>query len=97
MLAEEMKLKNQKRILKLLPLIEDEMDAPATYYVVDKVCDKLNLSVPPLASVIEALNEAGFQATRTHFNSKAFRTSAPARVVKETIIRLSSHHRSNLR
>jgi len=96
-LAEEMKLKNQKRILKLLSLIEDEMDAPATYYVVDKICDKLNLSVPPLASVIEALIEAGFQAIRTHFNSKALRTNAPARVVKETIIRLSSNHRSNLR
>ena len=94
--AEERKLKNQKRILKFLSLIENEVNAPATYYVIDKICDKFNLSVPPLAETIEALRETGFQATRTHFNSKALRTSAPAKVVKETVIRLSSSHRSNL-
>jgi tRNA (guanine26-N2/guanine27-N2)-dimethyltransferase len=96
-LAEEKKLKNQKRILKFLSLIENEMNAPATYYVVDKICDRFNLSVPSLYETIEALREAGFQATRSHFNSKAFRTNAPAKVVKETVIRLSSLHKSNLR
>ncbi len=95
-LAEERKLKNQKRILKFLSLIENEVNAPATYYVTDKICDKFNLSVPPLAETIEALEKAGFQATRTHFNSKALRTNAPAKAVKETVIRLSSSHRSNL-
>ena len=96
-LAEERKLKNQKGILKFLSLIENEVNAPATYYVTDKICDKFNLSVPPLAETIEALRKAGFQATRTHFNSKALRTNAPAKTVKETVIRLSSSHRSNLR
>ncbi len=96
-LAEEGKMKNQKRILKLLSLIENEMNAPVTYYVIDKICDRLNLSVPPLAQIIEALREASFQATRTHFNSKAFRTNAPAKDVKETVIRLSSSHGSNSR
>jgi len=95
--AEERKLKNQNRILKFLSLIEDEMNAPGTYYVTDKICDKFNLSVPPLAETIEALIEAGFQATRTHFNSKALRTNAPAKVVKETVIRLSSSRRSKFR
>jgi tRNA (guanine26-N2/guanine27-N2)-dimethyltransferase len=96
-LAERGKLKNQKKILKFLFLIEGEMDAPATYYVIDKICDRFSLSVPSLAETIEALREAGFQATRTHFNSKAFRTNAPAKVVKETITRLSPSYRSNLR
>ena len=82
-------LKNQKRILKLLSLIKDEIDASATYYVVDKICDKLNLSVPALAKTIETLRKAGFQATRTNFNSKAFRTNAPAKAVKETVTKLS--------
>ena len=89
-LAEERDLKNQKRILKLLHLIENELDSPATYYVMDKICDKVNLSVPPLAATLKALRELGFQAARTHFNSKAFRTNASAEVVKETVIRLSS-------
>jgi tRNA (guanine26-N2/guanine27-N2)-dimethyltransferase len=96
-LAEERKLRNQRRILKFLSLIENEIDAPATYYVIDKICDRLNLSVPALAETIEALREAGFQATRTHFNSKAFRTNAPAEVVKDTVARLSSSYGSNLR
>ncbi|MFQ6074219.1 MAG: tRNA (guanine(10)-N(2))-dimethyltransferase, partial [Candidatus Bathyarchaeia archaeon] len=96
-LAEERELKNQKRILKFFSLIQNETNAPATYYVVDKICDRLNLSVPSLAETIEALREGGFQATRTHFNSKALRTNAPAKVVKETVIRLSSSHRSNPR
>lgn len=85
-LAEERKLENQKRILKFFSLIENEMDAPATYYVTDNVCDKFSLSVPPLAETIGALRRAEFQATRTHFNSKAFRTNAPAKVVKEAVI-----------
>jgi tRNA (guanine26-N2/guanine27-N2)-dimethyltransferase len=96
-LAVKRKLKNQKRILKLLSTVEDEINAPITYYVMDKICDKLGLSVPPLAEAIEALEEAGFQATRTHFNSKAFRTDASAEVVRETVMRLSSVHGSNLK
>jgi len=96
-LAGKRRLKGQRRILKFLSLIENEMNAPVTYYVVDKICDRLNLSVPPLAKTIEALRNKGFQTTRTHFSSKAFRTNASAKVVKETVIRLSSHHRSDLR
>jgi tRNA (guanine26-N2/guanine27-N2)-dimethyltransferase len=91
-LARERSLKNRREILKFLSLIQNEIGAPPTFYVVDKICDKLNLSVPPLAKTMEALKGAGFKATRTHFSSKAFRTDAPARAVKETVIRLSSAH-----
>ncbi len=95
-LAEERRLKNQKRILKLLALIEHEIDAPATYYVIDKISDKLNLAVPPLAETIKALRNAGFQATRTCLNNKALRTNAPAEVVKQTVLQLYSQ-RSNVK
>jgi tRNA G26 N,N-dimethylase Trm1 len=96
-LAQERKLKNHNRIFKFLSLIIKEIDAPITYYVADKICDKLNLSVPSLAKITEALRDAGFQTTRTHFNSKAFRANASAQVVKETIMRLTSTTKSNLR
>lgn len=85
----EREIKNQKRILKLLSLVINEMDAPITYFVVDEICDRLDLSMPSLAKIIRALKKAGFQATRSHFNSKAFRTNAPAKVVKETVTQLS--------
>jgi tRNA (guanine26-N2/guanine27-N2)-dimethyltransferase len=86
----ERKLKNQKTISKLLSLSKDEAEAPPTYYVTDKVCDKLNLPIPPLVEVINELRRAGFQATPTHFNSRGVRTNAPAKMVREIITRLAT-------
>ena len=83
-------LKQERRILKLISLVQDEAEAPATYYVVDKICDKLNLSVPPLTKVVDGLRRAGFQAALTHFNSRGFKTNAPANVVKEVITKLAT-------
>ncbi|MDH5390834.1 MAG: tRNA (guanine(10)-N(2))-dimethyltransferase [Candidatus Bathyarchaeota archaeon] len=83
-------LKQERRILKLISLVQDEAEAPATYYVVDKICDKLNLSVPPLTKVVDGVRRAGFQAALTHFNSRGVRTDAPANVVKEVITKLAT-------
>ena len=84
------KFKNQKIILKLLSLSIDEAEAPPTYYVTDKICDKLNLAVPPLMEVIKEIRKAGFRATPTHFSSRGIRTDAPASLVKEIIKRLAT-------
>ncbi len=83
-------LKQERRILKLISLVQDEAEAPATYYVVDKICDKLNLSVPPLTKVVDGVRRAGFQVALTHFNSRGVRTGAPANVVKEVIAKLAT-------
>ena len=83
-------LKQERRIIKLISLIQDEAAAPATYYVVDKICDKVNLSVPPLTKVVNGVRRAGFQAALTHFNSRGIKTSAPANVVKEVITKLAT-------
>jgi tRNA (guanine26-N2/guanine27-N2)-dimethyltransferase len=88
--ADERGLKQERRILKLISLVQDEAEAPATYYVVDKICDKLNLSVPPLTKVVDGVRRAGFQAALTHFNSRGFKTNAPANVVKEVITKLAT-------
>lgn len=90
-------LENRKRIFKLLSLVEKEMDASVTYFVIDKLCDKLGLSVPSLAKTIGMLREAGFQAVPTHFSSKALRTNAPAKVVTEILTRLSGSSRTKPR
>ena len=82
------KFKNQKTIHKLLSLSRDEAEAPPTYYVTDKICDKLNLPIPPLIQVMKELRKAGFQATPTHFNSRGIRTGASAKVVKGIVTRL---------
>jgi len=86
--AEGRGLKQEKRSLKLISLVRNEAEAPAMYYVVDKICDKLNLSVPPLMKVVDGAKRAGFQATLTHFNSRGVKTDAPANVMKEIITNL---------
>lgn len=83
-------LKQEKRILKLLSIARNEAEAPLTYYVIDKICDKLNLRIPPLIEIIDELKRAGFQASATHFNSRGVRTEASAEVVKGIVIKLAA-------
>jgi len=82
-------LGQEKRILRLLSLAKNEAEAPITYYAIDKICDKLNLRIPPLTKTMEELREAGFQAVPTHFNSRGIRTDAPVSVLKPLIRRLA--------
>lgn len=82
---EHRKFKNGKRIEKILVLTKNEADAPIGYYVVDKLCDALNLPVPPVKSVIETLRNEGFQACLTHFNPKGIRSNALATKMKELV------------
>jgi len=82
------RLKQEKRILRLLHLVQEEAEASVTYYTVDKICDKLNLPTPPLIEVVDGLKRRGFPATLTHFNSRGVKTEAPANMIKEIITKL---------
>jgi len=62
-----------------------ECHAPPTYYVLDKICDKMGLPTPPVRSVLEALRERGFEVSLTHFNLNGFKTNAPAKIVTKTL------------
>ncbi len=86
--VENRRLKQEKRIFKLLSLIQDEAEAPITYYVIDKICDKLDLPTPSLIGVVKELRRANFQAILTHFNTKGLKTNAPAKAMKEVIAKL---------
>lgn len=70
--------RNSGKIGKLLSLARDEAEAPTTYYVIDHISHKLALPVPSVSAVIKSLHDKGFQAFPTHFNSRGFRTDAPA-------------------
>ncbi len=83
--AEGRALRQEKRLLKMLALVKNEAEAQVTYFAVDKICDKLNLPVPAQKKVLDKVREAGFQAVLTHFNSRGFRTDAPANLVKKII------------
>jgi tRNA (guanine26-N2/guanine27-N2)-dimethyltransferase len=88
--AEGRSLRQEKRLLKMMPLVTNEAEAPVTYYTVDKICDKLNLPIPALKKVIDKIKKEGFQAVQTHFNSRGFRTDAPASVVREIVTKLTA-------
>ena len=81
-------LKGKKHIRKLAGLIKGEAEAPATYHVVDAICDKLGLPVPSVNAVVNNLVRAGFGACLTHFHPSGFKTDAPARVVQEIVAEL---------
>jgi tRNA (guanine26-N2/guanine27-N2)-dimethyltransferase len=70
---------------RILALVNGEVDAPVTYFVIDKITDKLGLPSPPVGRVIEELTQQGFQVWRTHFNTRGIKTDAPARIVVETV------------
>jgi tRNA (guanine26-N2/guanine27-N2)-dimethyltransferase len=86
--AKQRGLRQEKRILKMLSLVQNEAEGPVTYYTVDKICDKLNLPIPALKKVIDRIRKAGFQVVPTHFNSRGVRTDAAASVVMEVVTKL---------
>ena len=89
--AKRKDVRNKIKILRLLSTVTKEIHAPITYYVIDKMCDKFTLPVPPLSRVIERLSSKGFQVVVTHFSSKAVRTDAPATVLKDTLVDLAKN------
>ena len=98
-MKKEVKARNLRlgeKIFKMLYSVIEESKAPATYYVIDKICDKFNLPMPSLSKTIGELRKTGFQAVATHFNSKAVRTNASAKVVREVVTRLSGSKTNHL-
>jgi tRNA (guanine26-N2/guanine27-N2)-dimethyltransferase len=98
-IKKEVKYRNlclREKISKMLHSVIEETKAPATYYVIDKICDKFNLPTPSSSEVMGKLRKLGFQVVSTHFAAKAFRTDAPAKVVKEVVIELSDLKANNL-
>ena len=83
--ANQRRLGLAQKIQRMLAVIKTEVEAPITYYVVDKLCDSLNLPVPPVKKVVEALTREGFQASLTHFNSRGIRSNAPASKMREIL------------
>jgi len=69
------KLGTKRRIQRIMTLITEELEAPATYYVLDRFCDKLGLPVPSINKVVSLLKKKGFNASRTHFHPRGIKTN----------------------
>lgn len=77
--------KNSAKITKLLTLTKTETKAPATYYVIDKLSGKLKLPAPSVQAFLTALQNSGFQAVPTHFNTRGIKTDAPALIMHKLL------------
>ncbi|MGQ9719914.1 MAG: tRNA (guanine(10)-N(2))-dimethyltransferase [Candidatus Jordarchaeum sp.] len=82
---ENSKADGDKRAIRLLSLILEEADAPATYYDLHSICDQLNLPCPALEKIIHPLKEKGYSVTQTHFKNNSIRTNAPVSEILKTI------------
>jgi tRNA (guanine26-N2/guanine27-N2)-dimethyltransferase len=80
--------RDKLRLDKLLTLIKSEAEAPITYFVVDQVCKKHSLPAVSVQSFIKALQESGYRAIQTHFNTRSIKTDASATIMQQTLRQL---------
>lgn len=76
--AQQKPFRSGRRIRKILTLIYNEVEAPITYYVVDKLSSALALPAPSVMKTVKALREEGFQACLTHFDPKGIKSDVSA-------------------
>lgn len=87
--AQDTRLKLGTKIRKMLSLIRGESNGSPTYFVVDKLCDRINVPVPPVKDVIQAIRREGYEASSTHFSSRGIRSDVEAikltKIVQELV------------
>jgi tRNA (guanine26-N2/guanine27-N2)-dimethyltransferase len=82
------------KVRKILALLKSEVDSPMSYYVVDKLCDMLNLPMPPVRKVVEALRkEEGCQVSLTHFSATGIKSDASSTKIREILLELTGNDR----
>ena len=83
--AKEAAYLEDKRTLKVLSTIAEELDAPF-FYDVHYIAKRLSLGeLPGMREIIEQLRARGYSATRTHISETGVRTDAPHKVVTEVV------------
>ena len=79
-------LASKLRFGKFSEIIKEEARIGVPYHVnLSWLASKLKISEPKRDKVIETLREAGFKASRTHFNGKGIRTDAPLEELKKLL------------
>jgi tRNA (guanine26-N2/guanine27-N2)-dimethyltransferase len=73
-------------VQRILDLVEGELHCSSFYYSTDSLASAYHAKPPSLSRLIESLRDAGFQATRTHFDPSGFRTTAPLPTIAATLL-----------
>jgi tRNA (guanine26-N2/guanine27-N2)-dimethyltransferase len=84
--ASQISLQN-KNSKKLLEVCGSEADLPL-YYDHHRICRRLGITPKKADQVVDALREAGWRASRTHFTGVGIKTDADARDVEEILMLL---------
>ena len=86
--VQQTRLRLAGKLKKMLALIKNEAEAQVGYYVVDRLCDSLNLPVPSVRKVVAALQGKGFLASLTHFNARGIKSDVSASEIRKTVSEL---------
>jgi tRNA (guanine26-N2/guanine27-N2)-dimethyltransferase len=70
-----------------LGTIRDELDTP-THYDQHRLCKLWGRSAPKMDAFLEAVREAGFDASRAHYAGTAFKSTADAAAIREATAHL---------
>ncbi len=92
MLEEAKKSASQgkRRLLDLLETSFKEADLPPTYFVVDKICEKLGISAVSRDRTIREIVKMGYLAERTHADPQGIKSNAPITMVREAVKKAAS-------
>ncbi|KKM71932.1 hypothetical protein LCGC14_1425610 [marine sediment metagenome] len=84
---EKLKLKNNKRIDKLLNLIKEELDMPISYYNIHKLSKELKIPIiPKLDTLITTIRKIGYCASRTHFDYLSIKTTMDLESLRRVLL-----------
>ncbi|KXA92238.1 hypothetical protein AKJ65_07870 [candidate division MSBL1 archaeon SCGC-AAA259E19] len=75
----------RKKEERLLRLLRNEAEGPATYYDIHEVSSKASVSPPKFKRLINRLQDRGHVTLRTHFSDTGLRTDAPMEVLMEIV------------
>lgn len=81
----ETQLGQKGQLERLLHLCHDELDT-ASFYDYHRLAKKWKVSPPQINKVIERLQDAGFQASRTHYSGTGIKTDAPVGAMKTALM-----------
>ncbi len=81
--------KARKKLRRFLGTLSRELPWPPFFYPLATLSKFLGVSIPSTPAVVQALREAGYEASETHFTGQGVRTSAPYPVLLETVRRVA--------
>ncbi len=85
---EQGRFNKKERAIRMLRTIKSELDTP-TFYDQHVICRDLKATPTDIIKLLDALQEQGYDASRTHYLGVGFKTNAPINVIRGIILRLS--------